>query len=205
MESSAITGTGARLRLRRGARLRYGPPLHTTLLGPGRYDWEFADDLRRAARRDIRPIVDLCHFGVPDWIGDFQNPDFPALFADYARAFAERFPWVQLYTPVNEMFICAPSRRATAGGTSSSTSDRSFVTALKHIVKANVLAMRAILEGAARRDLHPERVARSTSTPRTPARSGRRDHERASASCRSTSTTAAASTRRCTSTCWTTA
>jgi beta-glucosidase len=27
------------------------------------------------------PIVDLCHFGVPDWIGNFQNPDFPELFA----------------------------------------------------------------------------------------------------------------------------
>ena len=23
--------------------LRYGPPLHRTWLGPGRYDWEFAD------------------------------------------------------------------------------------------------------------------------------------------------------------------
>ena len=23
--------------------LRYGPPIHTTFLGPGRYDWEFAD------------------------------------------------------------------------------------------------------------------------------------------------------------------
>ena len=67
------------------------------------------------------PIVDLCHFGVPDWIGNFQNPDFPELFAGYARAFAERFPWVQLYTPVNEMFICADVLgRATAGGTSSS-------------------------------------------------------------------------------------
>ena len=38
------------------------------------------------------------------------------------------------------------------------TSDRAFVTALKHIVKANVLAMQAILRGAARRDLHPERI-----------------------------------------------
>jgi hypothetical protein len=58
-------------------------------------------------RRDITPMVDLCHFGVPDWIGNFQNPDFPKLFAEYARAFAERFRWVQLYTPVNEMFVCA--------------------------------------------------------------------------------------------------
>ena len=64
-------------------------------------------DVRRLKERDIVPIVDLCHFGVPDWIGDFQNPDFPELFAEYARAFARRFPWVQFYTPVNEMFICA--------------------------------------------------------------------------------------------------
>ena len=56
---------------------------------------------------EIVPLADLCRFGVPDWIGNFQNPDFPALFADYARAFATRFPWVQLYTPVNEMYICA--------------------------------------------------------------------------------------------------
>ena len=88
--------------------LRYGPPLHRAYVAPGRYDWEFADlTLADLKRRDITPIVDLCHFGVPDWIGDFQNPDFPQLFASYAGAFAERFPWIQLYTPVNKMFICA--------------------------------------------------------------------------------------------------
>src|SRR5690606_23644744 len=86
--------------------LRYGPPLHRTFLGPERFDWEFADvSFAELRRRNIVPIVDLCHFGVPDWIGNFQNPDFPRLFACYARAFAERFSWVQLYTPVNEMFI----------------------------------------------------------------------------------------------------
>ena len=88
--------------------LRYGPPLHRTFLAPNKYDWDFADKtFAEIKRRDITPIVDLCHFGVPDWIGNFQNPDFPRLFADYSAAFAERFPWVQLYTPVNEMFICA--------------------------------------------------------------------------------------------------
>ncbi len=88
--------------------LRYGQPIHHTWQGPGRYNWDFADttfqDLRK---RDIIPIVDQCHFGVPDWLGNFQNPEFPALFALYAGDFAPRFPWVQLYTPVNEMFICA--------------------------------------------------------------------------------------------------
>ena len=57
--------------------------------------------------RHITPITDMCHFGLPDWLGDFQNPDFPELFADYCRAFAARFPWVQLYTPVNQIFITA--------------------------------------------------------------------------------------------------
>ena len=127
--------------------LRYGPPLHRTWLGVGRYDWEFADqtfgDLKR---RGITPIVDLCHFGVPDWVGDFQNPDFSELFAVYARDFAARFPWVQMYTPVNEMFVCATFSAAYGWWNEQLSSDRAFVTALNNIVRANVLAMHAILE-----------------------------------------------------------
>ncbi len=125
--------------------LRYGPPIHTTWKGPGKYDWSFADvtfqDLRR---RNIMPIVDLCHFGVPDWLGNFQNPDFPQLFAQYAGAFAQRFPWVQLYTPVNEMYICAEFSALFGWWNEQLTSDQAFVTALKHLVRANVLAMHAI-------------------------------------------------------------
>lgn len=127
--------------------LRYGPQLHRTFLGPDRFDWSFADDVFRLIYDlDIVPIVDLCHFGVPDWIGDFQNPDFPALFAQYARAFAQRFPWVQLYTPINEMFICATFSGRYGWWNEQLSGDRSFVIALKHLVKANVLAMRAILD-----------------------------------------------------------
>ncbi len=126
--------------------LRYGPPLHTAWLGPGRYDWSFADEtFKDLHRRNIIPIIDLCHFGVPDWIGNFQNPDFPALFATYARAFAERFPWVQMYTPVNEMSICALFSGLYGWWNEQGTSDRTFVTALKNVVKANILAMREIL------------------------------------------------------------
>src|SRR5688572_16139098 len=88
--------------------LRYGPPYYRTHLGPGRYDWSFSDEtLAELQRLEITPIVDLCHFGVPDWVGDFQNPDWPALFAEYAAAFAERYRWVRFYTPVNEIFVCA--------------------------------------------------------------------------------------------------
>ena len=127
--------------------LRYGPPIHTTWLGPDRFSWDFADaTFAELLRLEIVPIVDLCHFGVPDWIGDFQNPDFPELFARYARAFAERFPWVQLYTPVNEMFVCAVFSGLYGWWNEQLTTDCGFVTALKHIVKANVLAMHQILD-----------------------------------------------------------
>ncbi len=127
--------------------LRYGPPLHNTLLAPGRYDWEFADlAFAELKRLNIVPIVDLCHFGVPDWLGNFQNPDFPDQFCAYARAFAERYPWVQLYTPVNEMYICAVFSARYGWWNEQLTSDAGFVTALKHLVKANVLAMQTILQ-----------------------------------------------------------
>ncbi|MGI4762306.1 MAG: family 1 glycosylhydrolase [Janthinobacterium lividum] len=126
--------------------LRYGPPIHTTWTGPGKYNWDFADaTFADLLRRNIMPIVDLCHFGVPDWVGNFQNPDFPALFAQYAGDFARRFPWVQLYTPVNEMYICAEFSALYGWWNEQLASDQAFVTALKYIVKANVLAMHAIL------------------------------------------------------------
>ena len=127
--------------------LRYGPPLHTTWKGVDQYDWTFADDtFGDLRRRGIVPIVDLCHFGVPDWIGDFQNPDFANLFGAYAAAFARRFPWIQLYTPVNEMFICAQFSAMYGWWNEQEHSDRAFVTALKHLVKANVTAMVEILK-----------------------------------------------------------
>ncbi len=127
--------------------LRYGPPIHHTWLGQAKYNWSFADaTFSDLFRRDIVPITDLCHFGLPDWLGTFQEPRFPELFAEYARAFAQRYPWVQLYTPINEMSICALFSALYGWWNEEGTTDRTFVTALKHIVKANVLAMEAILD-----------------------------------------------------------
>jgi beta-glucosidase len=53
---------------------------------------------------------------------------------------------VQLYTPINEMFICATFSALYGWWNEQLTTDRAFVTALKHIVRANVLAMHAILK-----------------------------------------------------------
>ena len=127
--------------------LRYGPPYYRAHTGPGRYDWSFADDAFGDLRElRLTPVADLCHFGVPDWVGDFQNEDWPRLFADYAGAFARRFPWVRYYTPVNEIFIAAEFSALFGWWNEREKSDKAFVRALKNLCKANVLAMRAILK-----------------------------------------------------------
>jgi beta-glucosidase/6-phospho-beta-glucosidase/beta-galactosidase len=127
--------------------LRYGPPYYKTHVGPGQYDWSFSDETFNTLKEmGITPIADLCHFGVPDWIGDFQNRDWPEYFAEYARAFATRYPWVRLYTPVNEIFIAALFSGQNGWWNECLTSDKGFVTALFNLSKANVLAMHAIAD-----------------------------------------------------------
>jgi len=127
--------------------LRYGPPYYRVHLGPGKYDWDWCDrQIQELQRLKIVPIMDLCHFGLPDWIGSFQNPDWPELFAQYAKAFAQRYPWVALYTPVNEIFITARFSALLGWWNERLASDRSFVIALKHCVKASLLAQEEILK-----------------------------------------------------------
>jgi beta-glucosidase/6-phospho-beta-glucosidase/beta-galactosidase len=126
--------------------LRYGPPLYSSFTAPGQYNWSFTDETFAEMKiMGIIPIVDLCHFGVPDWIGDFQNPDFPKYFEEYALAFAQRFPYLRFYTPVNEIFIAATFSAQFGWWNERLTTDKAFVTALKNLCKANLLAINAIL------------------------------------------------------------
>jgi beta-glucosidase/6-phospho-beta-glucosidase/beta-galactosidase len=126
--------------------LRYGPPYYRVHAAPGKYDWAFTDQVfNRLKELEICPIVDLCHFGIPDWMGNFQNADFPYYFAEYAEAFAKRFPDLHLYTPINEIFIAAMFSAQYGWWNERLQSDEAFVTALKNICKANVMAMHAIL------------------------------------------------------------
>ncbi|HZA95610.1 MAG TPA: family 1 glycosylhydrolase [Burkholderiaceae bacterium] len=125
--------------------LRYGPPLHKVLTGPGRFDWSFCDEVVTEMQRlGIEPIMDLCHFGLPDWLGDFQSPEVPTALADYARAFARRYPSVRMYTPVNEMYVCARLSALEGLWNEQRRDEASFVTAVRHLARASVLMMQAI-------------------------------------------------------------
>lgn len=125
--------------------LRYGVPYHRTHVAQGRYDWSWTDLVLAEIRRlGITPIIDLLHFGLPDWLENFQNPELPVHFGDYAFAFASRYPWIRHYTPVNEIFVCARNSAKDGLWNERLKDDRAFVTALKHLVAATTLATHSI-------------------------------------------------------------
>lgn len=126
--------------------LRYGPAYYRTHTAPDRFDWTSADEpMQRLRELGIEIIADLCHFGVPSWLDGFQDPAFPVLFAQYAAAFARRYPWVKYFTPVNEIFVCANFSAMRGWWNECLESETAFVRALRNLCMANELAVEAIL------------------------------------------------------------
>ena len=126
--------------------LRYGPPYYRVHTAPNAYDWEICDaQMHRLRDLQITVIADLCHFGVPSWLGGFQDPAFPVLFAEYARAFAQRYPWIRHFTPVNEIFIAANFSALKGWWNECEKSEGAFVRAIRNLCMAHELAVEAIL------------------------------------------------------------
>lgn len=128
--------------------LRYGIPYHLANPAPGVYDWSMMDDvLAEMQRLNLEPMIDLCHFGMPDWLGNsFQNPDFAEAFAEYSEVFARRYPWIKIYTPVNEIFVCGKFSGLYGWWNEQEASDATFLKSVKHMAKASLLAMDRILK-----------------------------------------------------------
>ncbi len=76
--------------------------------GLGRPDWTFGDArLNRLRACGLTPIVGLVHHGSGPDGTHLLDPAFPALLARFARAAAERYPWVLDWTPINEPLTTA--------------------------------------------------------------------------------------------------
>ena len=125
--------------------LRYGFPIHLVHHARNKFDWSFPDAVCEAMQDlAIVPIIDLVHFGLPDWLQDFQNPEIPECLAVYASKFASRYPWVKLYTPVNEMYVTTRMSALDGNWNEQRRSEREFVTATRNVAKASILMMKAI-------------------------------------------------------------
>ncbi len=127
--------------------LRYGVPFHLVAADPARLDWSWTDRAMAAIRdREIEPIADLLHFGVPDDLRGIGDPRLAGRYEPFVRAFAERYPWVRWYTPVNEPFITALFSARKGWWNERTTDDHSFVAALGNAVECAVRGTEAVRE-----------------------------------------------------------
>lgn len=126
--------------------LRYGPAYYRVHTAPDHYDWDICDaQMHRLRALEITVIADLCHFGVPSWLGGFQDEAFPVLFAAYAGAFARRYPWIRHFTPVSGIFRCAVNSALRGWWNECESSEAAFVRAMRNLCMAHELAVEAIL------------------------------------------------------------
>jgi dTDP-4-dehydrorhamnose reductase len=71
-------------------------------------DWRWTDQrLARLRELNLRPIAGLVHHGSGPRDTSLLDPEFPHHLASYARAVAERYPWLLDYTPINEPLTTA--------------------------------------------------------------------------------------------------
>ena len=127
--------------------LRYGIPFHIVARDPERLDWAWTDRALEALRAaGIEPVADLLHFGVPDDLTGFGDPRLPARFLAFATAFAERYPWVRRYTPVNEPLVSATFSAQLGWWNERAADDRSFVAAIDAVATCAASAMAVIRE-----------------------------------------------------------
>lgn len=108
-------------------------------------DFSHSDERMAELRRlGVRPIVGLLHHGSGPRYTSLLDPELPGKLAAYARAVAERYPWVDAYTPVNEPLTTARFSGLYGHWYPHATDDPSCVRALLLQCRATALAMRAV-------------------------------------------------------------
>ncbi|HEY9667320.1 MAG TPA: family 1 glycosylhydrolase [Coleofasciculaceae cyanobacterium] len=130
-------------------------------------DWSWADErLGRLHELGVRPIVGLVHHGSGPRHTSLIDPVFPEKLAEFARAVAERYPWVDSYTPVNEPLTTARFSGLYGHWYPHGRDSLTFARALLIECRATVLSMRAIREvNPAAQLVQTEDLGKTHSTP----------------------------------------
>lgn len=109
--------------------------------------WAHADAaMRRLRELRIEPIVGLVHHGSGPLHTSLLDDAFATELADFARAVAERYPWVRRFTPVNEPLTTARFSALYGVWYPHERNDGGFWRAVLNQVRATRLAMSAIRE-----------------------------------------------------------
>ncbi|HEV7838179.1 MAG TPA: family 1 glycosylhydrolase, partial [Gemmatimonadaceae bacterium] len=94
-------------------------------------DWTATDKaLARLRELGIKPIVGLLHHGSGPRSTSLVDAEFPEKLAAFARAVAERYPWIESVTPINEPLTTARFAGLYGLWYPHARDDRTFVRAL---------------------------------------------------------------------------
>jgi dTDP-4-dehydrorhamnose reductase len=131
-------------------------------------DWGWHDErLRRLKALGIRVIAGLVHHGSGPRYTDLLDPAFPGLLAAHAANVAQRYPWIDLFTPINEPLTTARFSGLYGHWYPHARDNRSFLRALLNQCRAIALAMQAIRRRTPLANLvQAEDVGKAFSTPR---------------------------------------
>jgi dTDP-4-dehydrorhamnose reductase len=107
--------------------------------------WRWSDErLQWMRNTGIRPIASLMHHGSGPPHTSLLDPQFPQKLAAYAASVAERYPWIDAYTPVNEPHTTARFSAMYGVWYPHHRSRSSYLRALLNQLKGTVLSMEAI-------------------------------------------------------------
>jgi len=108
-------------------------------------NWSGTESKLKALRaKNIGVIAGLVHHGSGPAFVNMMKDSFAEGLAKYAAQVAERFPWIEYYTPVNEPLTTARFCGLYGLWAPHGKSDNSFCRILINECKATVLAMAAI-------------------------------------------------------------
>lgn len=128
-----------------GVRVMRYPLLWERTAADGEYNWSWPDErLNRLRELAIHPVAGLLHHGSGPRCTNLLDEEFPVKFSHYARACAERYPWIEDYIPVNEPLTTARFSALYGHWYPHRRDDSSFARALLNQCRATVMAMREI-------------------------------------------------------------
>jgi dTDP-4-dehydrorhamnose reductase len=110
-------------------------------------DWSFVEkNLNRLKELNVEPIAGLVHHGSGPSFVNFFDGSFEEGVANYGRLVAEKFPWIEYYTPINEPLTTARFCGLYGHWYPHAKDDMSFYKILFSECRATIMAMKAIRE-----------------------------------------------------------
>ena len=100
--------------------------------------------LNRLQELGIKPVAGLLHHGSGPFFTDLYDHNFPMLLAEYVYKIAERYPWIEYYTPVNEPLTTARFSGLYGIWFPHKKNDDAFCRILLNELKGIILSMQAV-------------------------------------------------------------